>query len=89
MPTDDPKSKEEPPWEDVSLRETQKFAYLCAALRDSNPHDEPALEYMMAYFATELWDRGISQLEIKAAFEKAIRGLGPYAAGEERRSDRR
>jgi hypothetical protein len=89
MPTDDPKSEEELPWEVACTHEVHGFAHRCAVLRDSNPYDQPALDYMMVSFATELWDQGFSQTEIKMAFEKAINDLRPYAAGEEKRGDRR
>ena len=81
-------SEDEPPWESGWLAETHQFASRCATFRDTNPYKRPALEEIMIYLATELWDRRFSQSEIRSAFESALKGLPPYAAGGERRGDR-
>ncbi|HVX57576.1 MAG TPA: hypothetical protein VHA37_07645 [Candidatus Saccharimonadales bacterium] len=78
-------NEEEIPWEGRRIDEAYKFASRCKELRDSNPYDRPALEQIMVDVMTELWDRGFSQSEIKAAFERALNELPKYAAGEERR----
>ena len=74
------------PWESRYLAEGHKFALMCEQLRDSNPYDRPALNDVVEYPMTELWDRNFSQSEIKAAFEYAVACLPGYAAGEERRA---
>lgn len=76
-------------WQNRFLSVTSDFGAHCAELRDSNPFAPPALEIIMAFLATELWDRGFSQSEIKAAFEVASSELVGYGAGEDRRGDRR
>jgi hypothetical protein len=81
--------KDEAPWEGRYTFVTYEFAAKCAELRDSNPAGNVvALDDIMIYLATELWDRGFSQSEIKASFDQAITCLKPYCAGEERRGDR-
>lgn len=76
-------------WQGRLLSTGYDFAEHCAQLRDTNPFDEPALEAVAVYLATELWDRRFSQSEIKSAFETAVAQLKRYAAGEERRGDNR
>lgn len=83
------KDKGEAPWETRCLDEAHKFALSCAELRQSNPYGRPTLEVVIADLTTELWDRGFSQSEIKSAFERALHDLPQYAAGEDRRGDRR
>jgi len=75
-------------WEDHYLSATHDFAKQCAELRDSNPFDLPALENIIVCLATDLWDRGFSKSEIKAAFETAVSSLVKYGAGENRRGDK-
>ncbi len=72
-------------WQNRYLSVTYDFAQHCGELRDSNPFDAPALETIAIYLATELWDRGFSQTEIKSAFETATSCLVKYGAGEDRR----
>jgi hypothetical protein len=74
-------------WNGRYLSAGYEFAAQCAALRETNPFKHPALEEIIVYLATELWDQGFSQTEIRSAFEKAVSDLVPYAAGEERRGD--
>lgn len=49
-----------------------QFAEQCAKARDGNPFGSrfAALDEMIAYMATELWDRNFSQSEIGGAFTK-------------------
>ena len=83
-----PHTDEDIPWEAGYLRDGHAFAERCAHYRDSNPYGQPALEAIMVYVATELWDRGFSRSEIKSAFEKGVELLASYAAGENRRGER-
>jgi hypothetical protein len=83
-----PPHGEENPWPSGYINDTYDFASQCAAHRDSNPYEEPALDAIMNCLATELWDRFFSVSEIRNAFEKAIESLPSYAAGEERRGDK-
>ena len=75
-------------WQGRYLSVTDEFAQQCAELRDSNPFDLPALKTIIVFLATELWDRGFSQSEIKVAFESAVTGLVRYGAGEDRRGNK-
>ena len=72
-------------WTTSCTDEIWAFARKCAELKDSNPFEFDALDYIMSCFMTELWDNFFSQSEIGVAFEKAIAELPRYAAGEERR----
>jgi hypothetical protein len=87
MSDDDPGLQFQLNWIDACAQ----FAEQCAKARDGNPFGSrfAALDEMIAYMATELWDRNFSQSEIGGAFAKASDDLRPYAAGEERRGDRR
>jgi hypothetical protein len=76
-------------WKSDWIAASDAFAVRCATARDSNPYDRPALNEIMIFLATELWDRRFSVTEIKLAFEESVDLLLPYAAGEERRGDRR
>jgi len=80
--------EEEVPWEGRRYKASYEFALKCKMLRDSNPYDEPALKHIADDLLTELWDRGFSVSEIKAAFEWALSVLPRYAAGEDRRGDK-
>lgn len=63
------------------------FGAACATFRDRNPFPRVvALDTIINTLMTELWDRGFSQSEIRAAFEEALGDMNRYAAGEERRS---
>ena len=63
------------------------FGEQCANFRDRNGYpDIVPLETITNHLMTELWDRGFSQIEIRAAFEKALLDMNRYAAGEERRT---
>src|SRR5262249_51646717 len=77
------------PWEGHCINEAHKFASKCSELRNINPYSEPALERIMNDLMTELWDRGFSQTEIKTAMEKAVADMPRYAAGENRRGDKK
>jgi hypothetical protein len=84
-------SDQEVPWEVHLTTASYNFGVRCRELHDTNPYGEalaPTLQSIMTHLATELWDQCFSQSEIIAAFKKAIEGLPPYAAGEERRGDR-
>ena len=74
------------PWEGRYVAITREFARRCAELRDSNPYtDIAALDAIMLFLATELWDVRFSRSEIEAAFQVAIARLPKYCAGQERR----
>ena len=75
-------------WQARYLSAACDFAEQCAKLRESNPFKQPALDEVAGCLATELWDRGGSQSEIRDAFETSVSSLIKYAAGEERRGDR-
>ena len=74
----------ERPWQCRVEDAAVEFARTCTALYMDNPYAEPLLERAMNTLMTELWDRGFSQLEIRAAFEAAAAEMPRYAAGEER-----
>ena len=80
---------EETPWEGRYYDEVEKFADQCRKLHKSNPYDLVALDHIMNALMTCLWDKGFSQTEIRTAFDGAISDMPRYAAGEERRGDRR
>jgi hypothetical protein len=75
-------------WQMKMLNGGYDFAQACKDLHDSNPFEPVALEEIMIYLATELWDRDFSQTEIRKAFQSASEQLVRYAAGEERRGMR-
>ena len=75
-------------WSSGYMNVTYEFAAQCAKFRDTNPCERPALEEIMAFLMTELWDRSFSQSEIRSAFQRALEEMPGYAAGEERRGDR-
>jgi hypothetical protein len=77
------------PWEASCAFAAQDFAERCASLRDSNPYETSALEYIVVYLASEFWDRNFSQTEIRNAFAEASAQMTRYCAGEERRGDKR
>lgn len=55
-------------------------------LHEANPWPEnPVLGQAINTLATELWDRGFSQMEIQAAFGQAIVDLPRYTADLEYR----
>jgi hypothetical protein len=77
------------PWEGRCIFAASDFAGRCAELKRTNPYRLRALECVMRDLATELWDRGLSQSEIRDAFTAAVDAhLIQYCAGEERRGDR-
>jgi hypothetical protein len=81
---------EEIPWEGRCLDAATLFATSCAQLKKENPYPETeALRHIADDLMTELWDRFFSQAEIRSAFENALANLPGYAAGEERRGDKR
>jgi hypothetical protein len=84
--TDEP--SEDIPWEGRRTLAAYNFAVECGKLRESNPYNRPALEEIVIDLATEFWDRGFSQTEIKSAFEAGASALENYCAGEERRGNR-
>ena len=74
------------PWEGRYVAITREFAQRCAELRDTNPYtDIAALDAIMLFLATELWDVRFSRSEIEAAFGAAIARLPKYCAGQDRR----
>lgn len=63
-----------------------KFGEDIAALHHSNPWpDQPLLFQAINHLATELWDKGFTQAEIRDAFEAAVADMPGYATGDERR----
>ena len=73
-------------WQDEWMRTVHRVGETLREKHLSNPWPHiPALPEAMKYLATELWDRGFSQTEIREAFEAAIREVPPYAADYERR----
>ena len=79
--------REEVPWEGQCNDAAYEFALCCAGLVVRNPYDMAApLDGIINSLMTELWDRNFSQSEIRTAFEKAIKDMPRYAAGQERRS---
>jgi hypothetical protein len=75
------------PWEGRYVAITHEFAQRCAELRDGNPYpDTVALDAIMLFLATELWDFRFSRSEIESAFRVAIERLPKYCAGQERRA---
>ena len=77
------------PWEGRYTSVVHEFALQCRKLRDTNPYDLSALEEIAIFLATELWDQGFSQTEIRKAFELASGDLlTSYGAGEDRRDDK-
>lgn len=82
-------SDESVPWAGRSSFAASDFAAQCAQLKRTDPFNLPALENTMTALATELWDRGLTQTEIRDAFIAAVDDrLTRYCAGEKRRSDR-
>ncbi len=80
-------SESEVPWEGRCTDAAYDFGLRCAVLATDNPYEEVApLELIISTLMTELWDRNFSQTEIRAAFEKAVRDMPHYTAGQERRS---
>ena len=78
---------EEIPWEARCADAAYDFGLRCAEPSSQNPHAPSApLDSIIQGLMTELWDRNFSQSEIRAAFEKAIKDMPRYAAGDERRS---
>jgi len=88
MPTEDGTCDATDEWQRRFHVAGATFAAECAELRDSNPFDHVALDAMISFMASELWDQGFSQSEIRHAFERALANLVPYGAGEDRRGDR-
>ncbi|MEI9932128.1 MAG: hypothetical protein WDM89_16690 [Rhizomicrobium sp.] len=81
---------EEIPWEGRCLDAATVFAESCRQLKKENPYPEiDALQNIASALVTELWDRFFSQTEIRSAFEEALASLPRYAAGEDRRGDKR
>ena len=75
-------------WASEWMGATHRFAVECARFRDNNPTDSNALEEVIVFLATELFDWRFSVTEIRDAFAKATRGLEHYAGGEERRGEK-
>jgi hypothetical protein len=75
------------PWEGQCNDAAYEFGLRCAELVARNPYALSApLDGIIVQLMTELWDRNFGQSEIRTAFEKAIKDLPRYAAGDERRS---
>jgi len=70
---------DEVPWEGQVADATWSFAKQCADLARSNPYDKTALDWIINYLMTELWDNGFSQTEIRKAFQAAIVDMPRYA----------
>jgi hypothetical protein len=78
------------PWEGRCLDAATQLAEHSAQLKKENPYPETdTLQCIADDLITELWDRFFSQTEIRSAFENALANLPKYAAGEERRGDKR
>lgn len=77
------------PWEGRCLEAASAFGAHCVELRATNPYGRPVLSVIANDLLTVLWDRTFSQTEIRTAFEKALADLQEYAAGEDRRGDKR
>lgn len=55
-------------------------------LHHTNPWPErPALNLAISDIACDLWKRGFSETEIRAAYEFALAGLPNYTAGQDKR----
>lgn len=76
------------PWEGRLYLAAYNFGMECANLRNNNPYKLSALDEIISTLATELWDRGFSQSEIRNALHAGDTVLKTYCAGEERRGDR-
>jgi hypothetical protein len=62
------------------------FGYALYDLHHTNPWPEfTAIDKAISDIATDLWDKGFSQTEIRNACERAIADLTRYAAGVESR----
>ncbi len=78
------------PWEGQCIDATNQFAARCSELKKQNPYSETdTMKYIADALVTDLLDRFFSQTEIRSAFESALANLPKYAAGEERRGDKR
>jgi hypothetical protein len=76
------------PWEGQTYAAAASFGELVRRLNDTNPYADtqtgPPLEQIMITLATELWDQGFSQKEIRIAFESAVTCLASYAPRDKR-----
>lgn len=74
-------------WRLDCLELATDFSIECRKVQADRPNQAaPTLEVVLVDLATELWDRGFSQAEIRQAFQAAMDGLPAYAAGHERRN---
>jgi len=72
-------------WQDEWMAAVYRLGEALADKHQSNPWPHiPLLPEAMKYLMTELWDRGFSQTEIRAAFDAAVLDLPGYAIGEKR-----
>lgn len=82
-----PSMSEKTSWEVECAAAAAAFGQQCRDLKNSNPYDLVALDYMINTLVTELWDNNFSQTEIRSAFDQALADMPRYAAGLEKRSD--
>jgi hypothetical protein len=72
-------------WQDEWMGAVYRLGETLADKHQSNPWPHiPLLPEAMRYLMTELWDRGFSQTEIRAAFDAAVLDLPGYAIVEKR-----
>jgi hypothetical protein len=65
-----------------------QFGTACRKLHDTNPWPKTsALDVMMDYVASDLWDRSFSMTEIRRAFQGALDGLATYSGGRDVKHD--
>ena len=69
-----------------ALATAESLAIQCRLLKEMNVSvSEGAIDQIVIYLMTELWDQGFSQTETRRAFLAALSDMDRYAAGEERR----
>lgn len=74
-------------WRSACLKLATDFSEACREIQTDNPDQAtPTIDVVIADLATELWDQGFSQTEIRRAFQAAMDALPAYAAGHERRN---
>ena len=72
-------------WQDEWMGAVYRLGELLAEKHQTNPWPHISLlPEAMRYLMTELWDRGFSLTEIRAAFEAAVLDLPGYAVVEKR-----
>lgn len=70
-------------WQERYVLTVTEFAVALLELQKTNPWPSlPVLPMAINFLATELWDKGLSQTEIRNALEGASSDLPRYTAGE-------